>query len=314
MTEHAIQFQKDAVELINIPNFLSETVITERNKIDEINEIRMEDVTFDYFPNDETSEPALQMDGVLTFERGKHYGIVGQNRSGKSTICKLLCKLYHISSGSLTVNGIDYADVSRVSLREHISYISQNPFLFTGTIRDNIKIGNPDATEEEIIAAAKAAGVFTHGFDDDIHGLKTSMGMRRSHSMNDMARASSRQTELQQRIQFKTTVDLPKKKSKPSATVATDNTNKTWRGMLKRAAAWAWEAETSGNRRNRKKSKKLKMRARNICGNGTSGFGNEEQMMQAIWIPKCGKGGRISLAGLRRVSAWRERLCGQVRV
>jgi len=158
-------------------------------EINEIRKIKLSNIYFSYFPENEYFPPALDINGKITFKGGKHYAIVGQNRSGKSTLCKLLTKLYQPQYGTITVNGINYDKISRISLRKRISYVSQQPFLFPGTIRDNIKVGNPNATEEEIFEAAQAAGVFAYGFEDnkvEENPASSSLGMRRSLSMIDM--------------------------------------------------------------------------------------------------------------------------------
>lgn len=73
----------------------------------------------------------------------------------------LICKLYTPQGGSISFNGIPYAEIDRCSLRDIISYVSQKPFIFPGTIRENIMIGNPRASEQELLEAATAAGIFT---------------------------------------------------------------------------------------------------------------------------------------------------------
>ena len=93
----------------------------------------------------------------FTAEPGKMTALVGPSGGGKSTVFNLLLRFYEPDSGSITIDGQDLARVSRHSLRQQIAYVGQDVFLFHGSIRDNIAIGKPDATEAEIIAAAKAA-------------------------------------------------------------------------------------------------------------------------------------------------------------
>lgn len=119
---------------------------------------------------------ALNFTNDLTFYRGRTYGIIGQNRSGKSTLVKLICKLYHPQIGSITINDIDYKTLKRKSLRNLISYISQKPYIFPGTIKENILIGNLNATEDEIIAAAASAGIFT--FDEMLRQQEESIKVK----------------------------------------------------------------------------------------------------------------------------------------
>ena len=83
--------------------------------------------------------------------------IVGPSGSGKSTICNLIARFYDVQSGSIVVGGHDVRELTCDSLLQNISMVFQNVYLFNDTIRSNIRFGNPEATEDEIIAAAKAA-------------------------------------------------------------------------------------------------------------------------------------------------------------
>jgi ATP-binding cassette subfamily B protein len=84
-------------------------------------------------------------------------GLVGKSGAGKSTTVNLLCRFYEADAGSLKVDGVDIKDVALQDLRRHIGIVLQEPFLFNGTILENIAYGKPDATFEEVIAAARAA-------------------------------------------------------------------------------------------------------------------------------------------------------------
>jgi ATP-binding cassette subfamily B protein len=90
-------------------------------------------------------------------EPGTLTALVGPSGGGKSTVFNLLLRFYDTGAGSIRIDGQDIAQVSRRSLRRQIAYVGQDVFLFHGTIRENIAIGKPDATDAEIIAAAKAA-------------------------------------------------------------------------------------------------------------------------------------------------------------
>ena len=116
------------------------------------------DVTFKY-PNAE--EPVLHN---ITFEAkpGEVIGILGTTGSGKSTLVSLIPRLYDVTSGKVLIDGIDVRDIPQEQLRRRISYVPQRAVIFTGTVKENIRIGNPDATDEEIIEAAKIAQA--HGF------------------------------------------------------------------------------------------------------------------------------------------------------
>ncbi len=115
-------------------------------------DVELKNVSFEYIPG----QPVLRNVSVI-FEGGKMTALVGPSGSGKSTIINLMMRLYDPQNGSVEINGMDLRDVLFASLREHVSYVGQETFLFSGTIRHNISVGRDNATEEEIIAAAKAA-------------------------------------------------------------------------------------------------------------------------------------------------------------
>ncbi len=115
-------------------------------------DVEFKDVSFEYV----SGQPVLK-DVSILFEGGKMTALVGPSGSGKSTIINLMMRLYDPQSGSVEINGMDLRDVSFASLREHVSYVGQETFLFSGTIRHNIAVGRDNATEDEIVAAAKAA-------------------------------------------------------------------------------------------------------------------------------------------------------------
>ncbi|HEX6972169.1 MAG TPA: ABC transporter ATP-binding protein, partial [Limnochordia bacterium] len=114
-------------------------------------------VTFGYEPG----EPVLK-DVSFTAEPGEMIGLVGHSGAGKSTVINLICRFYRVDQGAILIDGVDIADVDAVSLRSQIGVVLQDPFLFNGTIAENIAYGKPDATLAEIIAAAKAANA--HSF------------------------------------------------------------------------------------------------------------------------------------------------------
>ena len=94
----------------------------------------------------------------LTIEPGEMIGLVGTSGSGKSTLANLVCRFYDPSSGSIRVDGVDLRDVDLVDYHRNLGCVLQEPFLFFGTIADNIAYGLPDAPRERIVAAARAAG------------------------------------------------------------------------------------------------------------------------------------------------------------
>lgn len=109
-----------------------------------------------------TPEIPLIKNFNLTVKQGSRIAIVGHTGAGKTTVVNLLMRFYEVNSGSIAVDGIDIKNITRSSLRRNFGMVLQDTWLFAGSIRDNIAYGKPDATEEEIIAAAKAAEA--HGF------------------------------------------------------------------------------------------------------------------------------------------------------
>ncbi|MFC7141007.1 ABC transporter ATP-binding protein [Halosimplex aquaticum] len=149
--------------------------------------VAYDDVTFSYPGRD---EPTL--DGVtFDVEPGDTVGIVGSTGAGKSTILKLLLRFYDPDSGAVRVDGTDVRDVTVESLRESIGYVSQDPFLFYGAVRENIAYADPDADEETVVEAAKLAGAhefvaeLPDGYDTQVgeRGVKLSGGQRQRVSI-----------------------------------------------------------------------------------------------------------------------------------
>ena len=143
--------------------------------------VELSDVRFAYRPD----EPVIRGMSFVA-EPGKVTALVGPSGGGKSTVLNLVLRFYDPTSGSITIDGQNIAAVSRASLRQQIAYVGQDVFLFRGTIRENIAFGKPGATEDEIIAAAKAAYAhdfimsFPLGYDTPVgeHGLQLSGGQR----------------------------------------------------------------------------------------------------------------------------------------
>ncbi len=114
--------------------------------------VTFENVRFDY----DKSNPVLK--GIdLDVKPGEMIGLVGRSGAGKSTTVNLLCRFYEADAGRVLIDGIDITSIDLQAVRRHIGIVLQEPFLFNGTIAENIAYGNPDASFEEIIAAAKAA-------------------------------------------------------------------------------------------------------------------------------------------------------------
>ncbi|TAH65596.1 MAG: ABC transporter ATP-binding protein [Rhodopseudomonas palustris] len=143
--------------------------------------VEMRDVSFAY----RADEPVLKNMSFVA-EPGKVTALVGPSGGGKSTVLSLLLRLYEVRSGAIIIDGQPIADVSRQSLRQQTAYVGQDVYLFRDTIRANIAFGKPGASDDEIIAAAKAAYAhdfimsFPHGYDTPVgeHGAQLSGGQR----------------------------------------------------------------------------------------------------------------------------------------
>lgn len=150
--------------------------------------IEYRDVRYSY---DESREV---LKGVnLTVEQGKKLALVGPSGGGKTTLCHLLPRFYTLDEGcgAIYIDGVDIGRMSLESLRRNIGIVQQDVFLFVGTIRDNIMYGRPDATEEEMIHAAKCANIHDYimtlprGYDTEIgeRGVKLSGGQKQRLSI-----------------------------------------------------------------------------------------------------------------------------------
>ncbi|HIE52962.1 MAG TPA: ABC transporter ATP-binding protein [Armatimonadetes bacterium] len=139
--------------------------------------IRFEHVSFAY----QTGEEVLH-DISFEIQPGEMIGLVGPSGAGKSTLINLLCRFYDVQEGSIYVDGHDIREVTVKSLRRNIGVVLQEPFLFHGTIAENIAYGKPHAGREEIIAAAKAANAheFIVKFPDGYDTLVGERGIRLS--------------------------------------------------------------------------------------------------------------------------------------
>ncbi|WP_440990085.1 ABC transporter ATP-binding protein [Haloarchaeobius baliensis] len=143
--------------------------------------VEYDDVTFGY----EDDETVLE-DVSFDVSGGEMLALVGPTGAGKSTVLKLLLRLYDVDDGCIRVDGQDIREVTPASLRDAVGYVSQDTYLFYGSVRDNIAYGQFDATDEEIRQAAKAADAhefitdFSDGYDTEVgeRGVKLSGGQR----------------------------------------------------------------------------------------------------------------------------------------
>jgi ATP-binding cassette subfamily B protein len=135
-------------------------------------EIRFEDVSFGYDP-----ERLVLEDVDLTIASGRTVALIGHTGSGKTTLAALVPRFYDATTGRVLVDGVDVRDVTRRSLRREVGVISQDPFLFSATVRENIAFGAPDATDEQVVEAARAAQA--HEFVEALpDGYETVIGER----------------------------------------------------------------------------------------------------------------------------------------
>lgn len=153
---------------------------SERETIPDKYEITFDKVSFAY-------EDKTVLDNIsLTFPENKKTAIVGPSGSGKSTIANLISRFWEAGEGSIKMGGVDYKNISLDNLMENINYVTQDTFLFNISIKDNIRIGNPKASDDEVIKAAKTAlcdefiREFENGYDTKVGdtGSKLSGGQR----------------------------------------------------------------------------------------------------------------------------------------
>ena len=139
--------------------------------------VEFRNVTFAY----EEGKPVLH---ELTFdvEPGEMIGLVGHSGAGKSTIINVICRFYDAEEGAILIDGHDVRDVTLKSLRDQIGVVLQEPFLFNGSVGDNIAYGKPDASLEEVVAASKAANAheFVMNFPDGYDAVLGERGVRLS--------------------------------------------------------------------------------------------------------------------------------------
>ncbi len=154
-------------------------------------EISFEQVTFKY--NEEQLKPTIN-DVTIHLNQGESLALVGATGAGKTTLMQLLARFYEINSGKITIDGIDIKDIPKQTLRNQMAYVLQDPFIFDGTIRENIKYKNQHISDEVMIQAAKDANAYDFimrledGFDTKISFESTHLSQGEKQLIN-IARA-----------------------------------------------------------------------------------------------------------------------------
>lgn len=171
--QYSRQFNQPIVQIANIVNMIQSTLAASERVFEILEEseeisdkentvelektngnVSFENVKFSYFPD----KPLIENLNIQVNSR-QMVAIVGPTGAGKTTLVNLLMRFYEIQGGRITIDGIDIRDIKRYNLRKHFGMVLQDTWLFYGTIRENIAYGKEDATEEEIVNAAKMAHV-----------------------------------------------------------------------------------------------------------------------------------------------------------
>ena len=165
--------------------------IADKENAVELNNVRgdvaFKNVSFRY---EESTENVLTNVNI-DVAQGEYIALVGSSGAGKTTLCSLIPRFYEVSEGSITIDGVDIRDIKLQNLRQNIGVVSQDVYLFAGTVGDNIRYGKANATDEEIIAAAKQANAhdfimgLPNGYDTNIgqRGVKLSGGQKQRISI-----------------------------------------------------------------------------------------------------------------------------------
>ena len=192
LTNFAQQFQDGMTGFERFQDIMNiKSNIEDKEGAIEIKDVRgkieFKDVTFSY--NNEEGTVLTDLD--ISIDPGKTVALVGPSGAGKTTLCHLIPRFYEITEGEILLDGIDIRDIKIKSLRKNIGLVQQDVFLFTGTVRENILYGDPEASEEEIIEAAKNASIhefiltLPNGYDTYIgeKGVRLSGGQKQRISI-----------------------------------------------------------------------------------------------------------------------------------
>ncbi len=153
-------------------------------------DVTFENVTFGYDP-----DRVILKNISLYAHPGQKIAFVGSTGAGKTTVTNLLSRFYDIESGSITIDGVDIKSIKRDALRSNIAMVLQDTHLFTGTVMENIRYGRPDATDDEVIQAAKTASAHSfimrleHGYDEVLEGDGANLSQGQRQLLN-IARAA----------------------------------------------------------------------------------------------------------------------------
>ncbi|WP_125708117.1 ABC transporter ATP-binding protein [Lacticaseibacillus porcinae] len=171
--QYTQQFSQPISQLANLANTIQNTVASAERVFEVLDEKDMEDnpsglpavendpnkLVMDHVKFGYDGSELLMTDYNLEVKPGQMIAIVGPTGAGKTTVINMLERFYDVKGGSIRLDGVDTRDMSREDLRSHFAMVLQDTWLFTGTIWDNLKYGNEDATDEQILAASKAAHV-----------------------------------------------------------------------------------------------------------------------------------------------------------
>ena len=173
MLQYTTNFSQPISQLANLANTIQLTIASAERVFGVLDEPNMQEtksglpveknpaglIEFEHVKFGYDNAPILMENYNLTVKQGHMTAIVGPTGAGKTTIINLLERFYDIKGGSIRLNGVDTRDMTREELRSHFAMVLQDTWLFSGTIWDNLKYGREDATDEEVLAAAKAAHV-----------------------------------------------------------------------------------------------------------------------------------------------------------
>ncbi len=167
----ALASAKRIKEVLNEEIDITDLAAEYPEKSVENGKIEFKNVSFRYYKN---SEEAVLNNIDLTIDAGSTVGIIGSTGCGKTTLVSMIPRLYDVDEGEVLVDGVNVRDYSLYNLREGVSMVLQKNVLFSGTIKENLLWGDEDATDEDIVAAAKSAEAdkfvtsFTNGYDSDL--------------------------------------------------------------------------------------------------------------------------------------------------